>query len=99
MRSRYTAYAIGEIEYLVESLLPRMRKDLDIDALANSIETTEWDHLEIIDTVRGGTNDQRGIVEFKAFYVIDNQVKPLHERSKFQRKNGHWFYVDGEQFN
>ena len=36
-------------------------------------------------------------VEFVARYRVDGRAVRLHERSRFVREDGRWFYVDGEQ--
>lgn len=61
MRSRYTAFAVGDTEYLLRSWHPRTRpKTLDLDP------DQRWLFLEIVRTERGGPFDDTGTVEFIA---------------------------------
>jgi len=93
MRSRYTAYALGDHgEYLLATWAAESRKGLT--AISLSEKTHEWVKLEILDSSQKG-ND--GIVEFKAYYKAeDGSLNVLHEKSRFKRIDRRWYYVDGE---
>ncbi|HEY9768610.1 MAG TPA: YchJ family protein [Coleofasciculaceae cyanobacterium] len=95
MRSRYTAFERGNIDYLIETLHPDKRQPNDEQELTKSINHTQWLSLTIIETKKGKKNDATGIVEFEAVYQI-NEPAQLHERSRFIRTDGHWFYLDGD---
>ncbi|OBG84281.1 hypothetical protein A5733_02040 [Mycobacterium sp. NS-7484] len=91
MRSRFSAFAVGDDAYLLASWHPDTRPDeLDID------ETITWRRLQIVDTDAGGHEDTVGVVEFRAQYVHDGKRHILHERSRFERVEGQWRYLDGE---
>ncbi len=94
MRSRYSAYAVGDLDYVWRTWHPRTRPD----ALAPDGELT-WTGLQIIDTVDGGPGEQTGEVEFQASYRNAGCAGRLHERSRFAVRAGRWFYVDGELFD
>ncbi len=95
MRSRYTAFARSNVNYLIATLHPDHRKPDDERKLAKSINNTKWLRLTIINTAKGKKNDATGIVEFEAIYQL-TEPGQLHERSKFIKTNGQWFYVDGD---
>jgi SEC-C motif-containing protein len=86
MRSRYTAYALGDVDHLFRSWHPASRPD-DLDQLAQ----LDWRGLEILEVVDGGTSDDHGIVEFRATHAGGT----MHERSRFMRRAGRWVYLDG----
>ena len=44
------------------------------------------------------TGDDRAEVEFVARYRLGGRAVRLHERSRFVREDGRWYYVDGDQF-
>jgi len=91
MRSRYTAFALGETDALLRSWHPSTRpQELILDA------DTEWRRLVVIDVVDGGVGDETGIVEFRAVYRDATGRGELHERSRFVRTAGAWHYLDGE---
>jgi len=53
-----------------------------------------WRGLQVVDVVGGGPEDDAGIVEFRATYVLPTGgVEVMHERSRFVREDGRWYYV------
>ncbi|MGF1587980.1 MAG: YchJ family protein [Pleurocapsa sp.] len=95
MRSRYTAFAQGNLNYLIATLHPDKRQPDDERELTKGINHTQWLSLTVIETKKGKKNDVTGIVEFEAIYQI-TELAQLHERSKFIKTNGDWFYLDGD---
>ncbi|QIS15269.1 hypothetical protein F5544_37205 [Nocardia arthritidis] len=90
MRSRYTAFAVGDAEYLKRSWHPRTRpRELTLDP------GQRWLFLEIVRTERGGPFDDAGTVEFVAHYRSGGGRGELHETSRFVRVDGAWTYLDG----
>lgn len=92
MRSRFTAFALGDVDYLLTTWHPSTRPtDLDLDA------EVLWRRLQIVDTEAGGEHDPTGVVQFRAQYVQGGSRHILHERSRFTRdRDGRWLYVDGD---
>ena len=95
MRSRYTAFAKGNVDYLIATLDPERRKPNDFDELTKSINNTQWLGLNILSTHKGKKNDADGCVEFEAIYKI-SEPGQLHECSRFRKIDGKWFYIDGD---
>ena len=94
MRSRYTAFVLGDDAYLAASWHSTTRP-----ADASAPTGIQWRRLRIRDTVGGGPDDETGEVEFVAhFRTADGSRDFLHERSSFAREKGRWVYVDGELF-
>ncbi len=92
MRSRYSAYAYGDADYLFRTWHPRTRPaEVTVD------QRITWTGLEVIDTVAGGPDDDRGEVEFRALFESAGHADSLHERSRFERRAGRWFYLDPMQ--
>ena len=94
MRSRYSAYAVGDFDYVWRTWHPRTRPK----AVTPNDELT-WIGLEIVDTVDGQPGDQNGEVEFRARYRQGERSGTLHERSLFAVRASRWFYVDGDVFD
>lgn len=91
MRSRFTAFALGERDYLLASWHPDTRpKRLDLD------DEVTWLRLQIVDTEAGTKTDETGVVEFRAQYRSGQNRHILHERSRFSRVDGRWLYLDGD---
>jgi len=93
MRSRYTAFAKGLVDYLIITLHPSQRQSDDKEVLQESCQNTRWLGLKVIHHQQ--LTDNKAIVEFAAFYQ-DTPVGQLHERSNFIHEDGRWFYVDGD---
>lgn len=96
MRSRYTAYVRGEIDYLVETHAEETRDRADREAIARWSRETQWLGLEIVVTERGGEGDDEGIVEFIARGTTRGAAFAQRERSRFRRAGARWYYVDGK---
>lgn len=95
MRSRYSAFATGNIAYLEETLLPETRDDFDRDEARQWSENSEWTGLEIRSTTAGREGDEDGIVEFVAHFTMGGKAHIHHETSRFVRRDDRWWYVDG----
>jgi SEC-C motif-containing protein len=90
MRSRYTAFARGDAGYLLRSWHPSTRPErLDLD------DDVRWLRLDILGKTGGGPFDTEGVVEFEAIHRDPTGRGVLHERSRFVREDGQWYYVDG----
>ena len=96
MRSRYSAYVVENVDYLMETHDPSTREGLDREAAERWARESKWLGLEILATERGGEGDTDGIVEFKASYQAGPGVKVHHERSRFVRHDDRWFFLDGD---
>jgi SEC-C motif-containing protein len=96
MRSRYTAFVRGAIDYLIETHDASTRDSVDRASIARWSRETEWRGLEIVATVRGGEEDDDGIVEFIARGATRGKAFAQRERSRFRRVDGAWFYLDGK---
>ncbi len=93
MRSRYTAYGLGDIDYLrrswASSTVPReVAMDPEI----------RWTGLSIVGTEAGQAFDNEGMVAFIARFVGVAGPRELRERSDFVRHDGRWVYLDGSPF-
>jgi SEC-C motif domain protein len=93
MRSRYSAYAVGDTDHLVRTWHPRTRPD---EEALRSMPVLTWTGLDILDTRFGDAGDQTGEVEFRARYRAGGEERVLHERSHFVRRAGRWVYLDGD---
>ena len=90
MRSRYSAFAVGDAGYLLDTWHPSTRpQSLELDP------GVRWAGLEIVSTSGGGMFEHEGTVEFVARYVRDRAPGAQHERSRFDRVDGRWSYLDG----
>jgi SEC-C motif domain protein len=90
MRSRYSAFALGDAEYLLRTWHASTRPaSLRLDS------SRRWAGLTIDATDGGGLLHKTGTVEFTASYEDGAFRGSQHEKSTFVREDGQWFYVDG----
>ena len=83
MRSRFSAYATGEADYVWRTWHPQTRPPQ-----VTPDRETRWTHLEIVES----TGDT---VEFRALFEGPDGTGALIERSRFAQRAGRWFYLDG----
>jgi SEC-C motif-containing protein len=88
MRSRYTAFAVGDEVYLLQTWHPSTRpRRLRLDA------EDRWERLEVLGGTGGGLLERTGTVEFRAHRSNRGRADVLHENSRFVREDGGWSYV------
>ena len=95
MRSRYTAYVKHDIDYIVDTCVKSEDEGVDVDSTRQWSEQSEWLGLKIVATEKGGAMDSEGIVEFIASYKFQGKKEDHHERSRFVKKAGTWFFDTG----
>lgn len=91
MRSRYTAYTLGDESYLLASWHPSTRPAA-IDFTTDP--APKWIGLQIRQHVQTGAD--AAVVEFVARYRVGGRAHRLHETSRFVRTQGRWQYVEGD---
>ena len=89
MRSRYSAYALGLDDYVMETWAPETRPAVLFEA---GEERPKWLSLAIISPPEDG---DAGTVHFVARGRTSQGAFRLDENSRFRRENGRWLYVDG----
>lgn len=93
MRSRYSAYTLVNIPYIVETTVPSQQKYLDQVAMLEWGKNTRWAGLEIMRHAEKISNIH-SMVEFNAFFETISGNQAHHECSLFVRINDRWFFVD-----
>jgi SEC-C motif-containing protein len=87
MRSRYSAYVLGLIDYLLATWHPSTSPgELELSPV-------KWLGLEVRHAQATG---DAGVVEFVARYRESGRGVRLHEISRFVCEDGRWLYIDGQ---
>jgi SEC-C motif-containing protein len=82
MRARFSAYSVGDADYVWRTWHPRTRPEqVTLD------RSTHWTRLEVIEAVDD-------LVEFRAHFRGPQGPGVLHERSSFEQRAGRWSYVE-----
>jgi len=95
MRARYSAFAVGAMDYVEKTHHKKTRADLDMEGVSQWALNSEWLGLEILKTEEGQANDTEGKVEFRCQFKYNNQLQVHHEYSSFEKVGDEWFFVDG----
>ncbi len=95
MRSRFSAYALAKVDYLISTRPEAKRADEDRKELEQYCKSVSCVGLKIIGKEKGGKVDDTGIVTFHAS-IQANGRRSLHiETASFTREHGKWVYADG----
>lgn len=97
MRSRYTAYALGKIDYIKKTMLGKPLLDFNEKEIKQWASSVQWLRLEVIDSYLKSDDLQIGFVEFRALFLEGNRLHVIHEISQFNHMNGCWFYTEQNQ--
>jgi SEC-C motif-containing protein len=95
MRSRYTAYTVQAVDYIIGTCTSGGERDIDRRATEKWSRESRWLGLSILSVGKGGPADTEGSVEFEARYEQDGFVKRHHEIGRFKKQDGRWRYDDG----
>ncbi|WP_113906779.1 YchJ family protein [Aliidiomarina celeris] len=87
MRSRYSAFALANAAYLMQTWHKSTRPVLKLE------NNPEWVKLQVLSSSAKGN---QGFVHFRAFYHDGENLQMLDEKSRFVCEQGQWFYLDGD---
>ncbi len=90
MRSRYSAYVLGLLDYVRATWHP----DTCPADLAPNEPGLRWLGLEV--RRHHSVDPDHAQVEFVARSKLGGRAFRLHETSRFVRQQGRWWYVDGD---
>jgi SEC-C motif-containing protein len=91
MRSRYSAYVLGNAAYLLDTWHPSTRpSNLDL----NADPKPKWLGLEV--KAHRPHDSDHAMVEFVARYKVNGRAFRMREISRFACEEGRWYYLDGD---
>lgn len=94
MRSRYSAYVLGLIDYLIATTLPAQQTALERQAMAEWSTQSQWLGLTVEQhEVLGGT-PPRARVTFVARWQDAGGEHAHRECSDFVCLDGRWYFID-----
>jgi SEC-C motif-containing protein len=96
MRSRYSAYTEGAVDYIIQTCIRQGERDIDEKATREWSEGSTWLGLKILALSKGQVDDTEGTVEFEARYEQQGRTEIHHELGRFKKQNGLWLYEDGK---
>jgi SEC-C motif-containing protein len=96
MRSRYSAYSEHAINYIVETCAKDNENKIDLKQTKEWSEKSTWLGLKVLSVEKGAASDTEGSVEFEAIYERDGLKDVHHEKARFKKQDGKWFYDEGD---
>lgn len=97
MRSRYSAYAVGDLSYIMNTMQGSPVKDFDKEDTAQWLQDVHWEGLTVINHKMKSSTV--GFVSFEARYSFKGAKQAIIEKSEFRKINDKWFYVGGKPLN
>ena len=95
MRSRYSAFVVGNVDYVLKTHDPATKNEISEDDVREWAENSVWEGLNILATEKGLEGDSTGKVEFVAHYHTRGKDESHHELSEFVKKDDQWFFHQG----
>jgi SEC-C motif-containing protein len=89
MRSRFSAYATKEGQYIFDTYGAKQRLKQSVTDIKAWADECLWLALVV-------HNSTESTVEFSAYYIVDNTLCELREKSNFNLEQGQWRYIDGD---
>lgn len=97
MRSRYTAFVLQNVDYIIATTVPAQQALLDKQAISDWAKQTDWAGLEVLN-FNPKVDKNHASVEFKAFFhELENGIPIQKERKKFHHELS--FFVKIQQHN
>jgi SEC-C motif-containing protein len=94
MRSRYSAYVLGLIDYLKATTLPVQQESLDLQSMSDWSAGSTWLGLEVEESQLIGGQPEHARVSFTARWHDLAGEHAQHERSAFVQRDGKWYFID-----
>lgn len=95
LRSRYSAHAVGAVDYIVETNHADTRDTIDRDATEKWAAESTWSGLDIKRIEGGEAGDAQGQIEFVASYRdARDRAQTHHELALFEKVGDRWFFKD-----
>ncbi|MBT8764623.1 YchJ family protein [Metapseudomonas boanensis] len=94
MRSRYSAYVLGLVDYLVDTTLPAQQQGLDREAIRAWSLQSDWLGLEVESHEVIGGQPEHAFVTFTARWHDQGGEHSHRERSAFVQTGSRWYFID-----
>ncbi len=96
MRSRYSAYAMGNLSYIKNTMQGKAAQNFSDQDPEENQSSHQLLGLEVIRHFVDKKNPLHAFVEFRALHQFDEKFSIIQELSEFSRVDGKWFYLDGK---
>jgi SEC-C motif-containing protein len=93
MRSRYSAFVLGQLDHIDRSNAPEIRADFNRAEAERTVAEVEWVGLGVLASSDAGDT---GTVEFYIRFRREGVELGQHELASFRREDGAWYYIGGK---
>lgn len=93
MRSRYTAFTLGNADYIGQTMREEALKNYDAEETKKWALSVEWDKLEVLGISPLDAESTQGFVQFIAYFKEGNNAQQIRELSEFKQIDGSWYYT------
>ncbi|NTC84021.1 YchJ family protein [Agrobacterium tumefaciens] len=97
MRSRYTAFTLGDLDYIEGTCTEEALRTLNRADLERSLPDMKWLEMKVRETSGGNRDDKHGSVTFSFRYTYGGREHSQTELARFVRRD-RWLY-DGSEIN
>jgi SEC-C motif-containing protein len=94
LRSRYTAFTRGDVDYILDTHHPKTRNEVKREEIEEWSKGSEWLGLKIVQKEAGQASDETGTIVFCAAYKAQDKVEEHWEQSLFEKDKGEWKFLD-----
>ncbi len=96
LRARYTAFVVGEVDFIVSSHHSKTKAEVNRDEIAKWSKDSEWEGLKILQKEAGTASDSTGTLIFHAKYKQEGKTQDHYEKSFFEKEQGEWNFLDAQ---
>jgi SEC-C motif-containing protein len=96
LRARYTAFSLGEVDYILSTHHSRTRHEVKREEIEEWSKSSEWLGLKIVQSEAGKETDSQGTLLFCALYRSENKDHEHWEQSYFEKEDGQWRFLDAK---
>ena len=96
LRSRYSAFVTGDIDYVIRTTHSKMVSEIKRDEIETWSKNSTWHGLRVMQKEGGELNDEKGSIIFEARYELEGKKNEHFEKSFFEKENGVWKFFDAQ---
>lgn len=96
MRSRYTAFVKGDVDYIFDTMRGKAREGFSKEETRRWAQSVKWLNLTILNAPSVKQGEITGWVELIASFKENDIPSQIHEMSQFHLIDGRWYYVSGQ---
>ena len=96
LRSRYTAFTRGDVDYILSTHHSKTRGDVNREEIETWSKGSEWMGMKIHQKTEGEAAHNKGTILFHAQYKAEGKVNDHWENSIFEKEDGDWKFLDAQ---